>query len=701
MINTSVKNEGNNPLYKWQINGQDVVSSGATLTTSYLTVGQNLITCSLISNAQPCVYNNGLISNAVNIYVLAGADVDLGPNGTRFIGQQLHPNELKVDADVTINSDNYEFTWQDGSKAPTFMITELCPQDYEVSAKNKQTGCINSSTAILRGFKQDNHSYGGEREEKVYSSVKTFDGGYIMAGYTTSPSNNGDITNNHGQKDMWAIKTNRNGDKEWEASYGGDGDDEAKSIIQTPEDGGYIIAGYTNSQAKEGRPNGDVTINHGGSDIYIVKVNAKGQIIWTNTYGGSNNDAANGIVQLWDNKGNSTGYAIIGSSNSNDWWYAPNNGGNTGSYDMCLMSIDKNGHQIGGWGSLLGGTNNEEGNSLFQTTDGGLIVAGSTTSNDNGIKNHGGNTGTSDVLVYKFDNTGLPQWQRTYGGLDNEAANSIIQTRDLGYILAGEAMATHIGSPTQPITTSYDMWVIKIKPDPAQGDIEWQRTYGGDGNEKANHIIQTQDKGYIVCGSKTTIDDKGGDINYDILKIKADYTNSSGKQIQGEQDWERQIGGNGYDEATTIIEEIGGKGAYTVIGFSASTEGRDGIEIKDHHGREVRDDSYDYWMVQVLTCPEDAPQQNTQKEREVIAALQSGKMLAYPNPAKDGKFIVNLPQSNTNASLEIYNIVGTKILDKQRVNNNQKIDLSNQTKGLYFIKIKTNSKTTTQKLIIE
>ena len=118
---SSVMNEGKNPVYEWRINGV-TVGHGPTLTTNHFVPGFNRVTCELMSDAQPCVYNRPAISNIIIIKVLAGANVNLGMSGTKFINQPLQPNEVDAEANVNINPGDYEFTWQDGSKTPTYRI---------------------------------------------------------------------------------------------------------------------------------------------------------------------------------------------------------------------------------------------------------------------------------------------------------------------------------------------------------------------------------------------------------------------------------------------------------------------------------------------------------------------------------------------------------------------------------------------------
>src|SRR5690606_15934938 len=150
-------------------------------------------------------------------------------------------------------------------------------------------------------------------DDIAYSIQQTFDGGYILAG--ESNSTDWDVTGNHGGFDYWVVKISDQGSIQWQNSLGGSGNDRANSIIQTT-DGGYIVTGYSNST------DGDVSGNHGGVDFWVVKLNNQGVIEWQKSLGGSNSDAAYNIQQTEDG-----GYVVAGLSSSNDGDVSENQAG--------------------------------------------------------------------------------------------------------------------------------------------------------------------------------------------------------------------------------------------------------------------------------------------------------------------------------------------------------------------------------------
>ncbi len=307
----------------------------------------------------------------------------------------------------------------------------------------------------------------GDNNNAAINSVQqTTDGGYILAGDKKDTQNG---------LDYWIVKLNSNADIEWEKIYGGSTVDEAKSIQQTI-DGGYIVAGYSYST------NGDVTNNNGGSDAWILKLNANGDIEWQKTYGGSTIDGLTNIKQTTDN-----GYIAVGYTDSDDG-DIPNNQGYT---DAWAIKIAANGNLE--WSKSFGGSDGEWINDVQQTINGEYLIVGFTFSNNGDITN---NYGIADWWVIKLQTNGNLSWQKTYGGSGFDRANCIQKTNDGHYIIAGNTVSsdgdviiTHGGS---------DAWVVKIDD---LGNILQQTTVGTNGSENANSILQTHDNNFLIAGN--------------------------------------------------------------------------------------------------------------------------------------------------------------------------------------------------------
>ncbi|MHA2610064.1 MAG: InlB B-repeat-containing protein [bacterium JZ-2024 1] len=304
-------------------------------------------------------------------------------------------------------------------------------------------------------------TYGTARLDEVESIQQTSDGGYIVAGRTFSFA--------AGLDDIWVLKLDANGNVLWQKTYGGTDSDGASSIQQT-SDGGYIVAGVTKS------------FGGGSWNIWVLKLDANGNVLWQKTYGGTDSDGASSIQQTSDG-----GYIVAGGTRSFG----------AGSDDIWVLKLDANGNVL--WQKTYGGPYNDWAYSLQQTSDGGYIVAGST---------YSFGAGSDDIWVLKLDADGNVLWQKTYGGADGDGAYSIQQPSDGGYIVAGSTYSFGAGSD--------DIWVLKQDAD---GNVLWQKTYGGTGSDRASSIQQTSDGGYIVAGSTYSFGAGFGDIW--VLKLDA------------------------------------------------------------------------------------------------------------------------------------------------------------------------------------
>jgi hypothetical protein len=297
-------------------------------------------------------------------------------------------------------------------------------------------------------------TYGGTGDDVAFSVQQTSDGGYIVAGETRSFG--------AGYRDIFLIKTDASGNLQWAKTYGGTYWDVAYSVQQT-SDGGYIVAGYTES------------FGAGYGDIFLIKTDANGNIIWAKTYGGTSRDWAFSVQQTSDG-----GYIVAGATDSFG----------AGGFDIFLIKTDANGNII--WAKTYGGTSWDEAYSVQQTSDGGYIVAGYTGSFG---------AGYSDVFLVKTDANGNIIWAKTYGGTSRDWAFSVQQTLDGGYIVAGITYSFGVDSG--------DIFLIKAD---ANGNVQWAKTYGGTGDEWAFSVQQTSDGGYIVAGYTESFGAGYGDI---------------------------------------------------------------------------------------------------------------------------------------------------------------------------------------------
>jgi len=494
-------------------------------------------------------------------------------------------------------------------------------------------------------------SLGGSSYEAASSVQQTQDGGYIVAG--TSGSSDGDVTGNHGGYDYWVAKLDSTGNTTWKKTFGGTSSDWISSIKQT-QNGGYIIAGWSFSN------DGDVTGNHGTtgtSDYWIVKLDSTGNITWEKTLGGTGDDVAKSIQQTQDG-----GYIIAGYSSSTDGDVTVNHGGNNDYWVVKLApETGTSTPPAIEWQKSLGGSGDDVANSIQQTQDGGYIVAGSSSSTNDDVI---GNNGSRDYWVVKLDPTGNITWQKSLGGSGTDVANSIQQTSDLGYIIAGTSSSTD-----GQVTGNHgflDYWIAKLD---AKGSITWQKSFGGSDFEVANSIQQTQDGGYIVAGwTDSTDGDIIGSHGADFWILKLDPA--------GNMTWQKCFGGS-YSEVANSIQQTSDLG-YIIAGDSKSNDG----DTTNNNG-----DS-DYWVVKLNPT--------TGIKNSVYT---DAKITVYPNLVSSINGSVNIKTDNiTEALLTITNAVGQVVYSNKVSTNDITFDVNNYSKGIYLIKVQGKYKNTKQEI---
>ncbi|QHT71798.1 T9SS type A sorting domain-containing protein [Rhodocytophaga rosea] len=424
---------------------------------------------------------------------------------------------------------------------------------------------INSS-----GTKQWDRSFGGDQLDFLTSVVRTGDGGYLLAGYSSSGMSGDKSTSNLGANDFWLVKINSSGSKQWDKRYGGNLPDVLMKIIQTT-DGGYLLAGYSSSGI-----GGDKTeASRGGFDYWMVKINESGAKQWDKGFGGSGSDVASSVTQATDG-----GYLLAGYSDS------PVSGEKTqssrGNFDYWLMKTYPPDASIV-WNKRFGGDRDDALREALQTTDGGYLLAGQSESGLSGDRTQD-SRGNADYWVVKINSSGIKQWDKRFGGSGYEYLESAIQTTDGGYLLAGYSYSgLEVSSDKSEASRGdSDYWVVKIN---SSGTKQWDKRFGGSGREVLNSAIQTTDGGYLLAGSSSsgvsgdkTQDSRGGS-DYWLVKISS----------SGAKQWDKRFGGSGLETAYAVLQSA--DGGYLLAGSSSS--GISGDKTQDSRGGN------DFWVVKI------------------------------------------------------------------------------------------------------
>jgi predicted secreted protein len=298
--------------------------------------------------------------------------------------------------------------------------------------------------------------------------------------------------------------------------------------VQQTSDGGYIIAGTTASYGA------------GSDDFWLIKTDASGGQVWAQTFGGTGWDDGSEVSQTSDG-----GYIIVGTTSS----YG------AGSSDIWLIKTDAFGNQT--WAKTFGGTGDDQGYSVRQTSDGGYVIVGQTDS-------YG--AGGIDIWLIKTDASGNQIWTKTFGGWTDDYGYSVRQTSDGGYIIVGETDSYGGGNG--------DAYLIKTD---VSGTQVWTRTFGGANSDAGYSVQQTPDGGYILVGQTSSyVDVDSGDVY--VVK-----TDASGNQV-----WARTVGGAHPDYGNSV--QLAASGGYIIAGstFSYGAGGQDVWLIKtDADGNTV------------------------------------------------------------------------------------------------------------------
>lgn len=499
---------------------------------------------------------------------------------------------------------------------------------------------VMSSLAQAPGI-QWQKSYGGKHGEIANVIRQTKDGGYIVAGCTSS--NDGDVVGfsggtwgaGTGNTDMWVIRLDKTGGLKWSKCLGASWIDEATDVRQT-KDGGFAVAGWGNC--------GVCPFNY-----YLYKLDSNGTEKWFKNYGGNTSDEATSMQLTKDG-----GFILAGTSFSIDGQVTGHHN-TVATSDYWVVKTDTAGNIQ--WQKSYGGSANEKAATISPTKDGGYLISGHSQSNDGDVTGHHGTTclnygWCNDIWIVKIDSVGSIQWQKTLGGTQEDEAVGAQQTADGGYIVAGMVKSKdgdvtgHHGNP--------DYWLAKLN---ASGTLQWAKAYGGIWNDEPRSVQQTNDGGYIIAGRSNAYDgDVTGNLGYfDYWIVKTDNS--------GKLQWEKCYGGTDAEEAMCVQQTA--DNGFVFAGYTFSPVGND-ITLKLG--------SSDFWIVK------------TAGTTTGISDLSSQRISVYPNPT-NGFFNVTLPPSTLNACTEVYNSTGTLIIKQTATNAANTIDLSNQAHGLYFIKV--------------
>ncbi|RSK41747.1 hypothetical protein [Mangrovimonas spongiae] len=364
------------------------------------------------------------------------------------------------------------------------------------------------------------NTFGGSLNDAATSITNTQDGGYAILGYTQSMD--GDISDKNNESfDFWVLKFNSENTLLWSKTFGGTGNDRGNSIIETP-DGSLAVLGFSDSNDQ------DVTNNHGLKDYWLAKLSPNGNLLWQQSFGYAGIDTGYSVIPTSDNGFLISGVLDVTASNGegNSRTNARHAGG-----DYWALKLDASGNLE--WSRYYGGFFTDTPYGVTETNDGGFIIVGSSDSDDVDISN---NIGTYDFWIVKTSSTGDIVWEKNFGGTEIDEARAITQSNDGNYLIVGDTR-----SDNEDVSTNYglaDLWLIKITP---EGDLLWQKSFGGSGFDVGRSISKTQNNNFVISGSSRSID--------------GNLTNNNGQNDawvfevnnKGNLLWQKTVGGSQID----------------------------------------------------------------------------------------------------------------------------------------------------------
>jgi len=530
---------------------------------------------------------------------------------------------------------------------------------------------VQTAIALEPGDTLWTRTYGGSHEDWGYSVQQTSDGGYVIAGSTHSFG--------AGSADVYLVKTDSSGDTLWTRTYGGSVWDIGYSVQQT-SDGGYIIAGRTDS------------FGAGYSDVYLVKTDSSGDTLWTRTYGGRDWDQARSVHQTSDG-----GYIIAASHPGGLWLLKTDFSGDTlwtrtyegggysvqqttdGGYiiaggtsdDVWLLKTDSSGDSL--WTRAYGGRGSDVASSVQQTSDGGYIIAGHTWSFG---------TGEYDVYLVRTDSSGDTLWTRTYGGRDWDQARSVQQTSDGGYIIAGETRSFGAGGDDVYLLRvaggELPAVSIEIIPDDPPVTVPQGGSFGFSGTLTNNtDRPQVVDAGTMAIGPEKDV--------YGPFKKFRDL------ELAPYETLSAHFGQH--------VPNVAPLGFYSYIGYCgdypSTVMDSSFFQIEVIQGRSTGRENLG-WVLS-----------GSFGESEQSASIPSEFALLgnYPNPFNASTVINYQLPVDTDVKLEVYNLLGQKVAtlvnSKQQAGYRSVVwDASEVSSGLYLYKLTAGDYTETRRMML-
>jgi gliding motility-associated-like protein len=401
---------------------------------------------------------------------------------------------------------------------------------------------------------------------------------------------------------------------QWDKTYGGSKYETLNNALKT-EDEGFLLIGSTGSPL-----GGEVTEDGKGTDFWVVRIDSVGNKLWDKRFSAGDDDftdICHTAIQ------NTEGYLLVGEKNTGVNIYTDNP--IDGHREYWIVQIRPDGSKV--WEKTYGGNGEDIAFSVVRLPDGNYLIGGHSDSSISGDKTTA-SKGNRDVWLIKIKPNGDKIWERTYGGTGNdEFPIGMILTKDDNVVFACGTTSSRTGDISRKLQGSKDYWVVKITP--TNGDIIWEKNYGGEDVDEPRNIIELSDGSMVICGNSWSsqfgdkTSDNYGESDYWILKLDSD-----GKKI-----WDKSFGGTSNDFAINLDQNK--TGSFLVCGQS--------ISLPSGNKEDSLKGAFDFWILYLRESGELIWEKNFGGEFNDVPF----KMVKF----KDGSYLV-CGLSNSNKSFD-------------------------------------------------
>ncbi|UCA61682.1 T9SS type A sorting domain-containing protein [Chryseobacterium rhizoplanae] len=442
--------------------------------------------------------------------------------------------------------------------------------------------------------------------------------------------------------DFHLVKLNQQGEKAWEKYFSGNNHDYLSSTVST-EDGGFVLSGTSYSSKGLDKKED----SHGGSDIWLIRINEFGDELWQKTLGTASDEEARAVIQSTD-----LGFFVAGNVQNSSNGY--------GSKDVWIVRLDKDGKELSQL--TLGGKGLDEVEKMIPTRDGGALLGIYSRSSVSGSKKTE-NFGEGDYWIIKVSKDNKVEWEKNFGGKGDDHVRTLALTAN-GYIIGGESRSERSGNKTVGIQEGTDLWLIALNE---RGDEQWQKSY----NFKNRDILMgmsvihssddTSSKG-ILLGGYTQAE---GRIEKDDETFWMLYLDSNGNE-----QWRKHVAGESRQKEERLSDlKLNRDGSIVLAGTSAKELGKENWKIIKLGDKQVND------------------------------LIEKYDIKIYPNPVSDYAY-VEIGFDFKEADIMLYDMSGRQLQNFKTKNRVTKLNTQALVQGAYLVTIKTdNNKTANAKLI--